>query len=272
MIGSHLAQRLLSAGINVVGVDRFEAKVEGGGYRHCVVDLGDAAAVEQVFQKHKIDRVIHLAALAHRHGEPDLSIERYIHVNVECSKNVFAAAEKNNASVLYISTIDVFGFTRGTVTAETVPHPVTSYAKTKLMAEEECKNICTKYSIFRLSPVYTPEIKRDIQKRYYLKSPKYAYTIGKGGEYEVLDVAKATERMLEWCAEEPDCKIHIIKDDMPMVTSECIKAEKAEGRAKHVIYCPRWIAVAGFHLLKCLTGKNKYTYLLSKAIYPLKTQ
>lgn len=272
MIGSQLVERLLSEGLSVVGLDRYESRVKSERYSHYAVDLGDADAISEIFAKHKIDRVIHLAALAHRHKETDLSLEHYVHVNVECAKNVFNVAENNGVPVLFISTIDVFGFTRGVVSADTVAHPVTNYGKTKLMAEEELKKICTRYSIFRLSPVYTPEIKRDIQKRYYLKEPKYAYIIGKGNEYEVLNVELATQRMLDWCTLEPDNKIHILKDESPFITSECIKAEKALGKAKHVIHCPRWIAVAGYGVLRGITGKNKYTFLLSKVVYPLKTE
>ena len=272
MIGSRLVEKLLPAGLSVVGLDRCESRIKAEGYSHYAVDLGDAAALAEIFEKHKIDRVIHLAALAHRHKETDLSLEHYVHVNVECAKNIFSAAEKSGVPVLFISTVDVFGFTRGVVSADTVAHPVTNYGKTKLMAEEELKKICARYSIFRLSPVYTPEIKRDIQKRYYLKEPEYAYIIGKGNEYEVLNIELATQRMLDWCAMEPDNKIHVLKDERPLITSECIRAEKALGRAKHVIRCPRWIAVAGYGVLRGLTGKNKYTYLLSKAVYPLKTE
>lgn len=272
MIGSCLVEKLLSAGMRVVGVDRCEARVTDAEYCHCAVDLGDKTALAEVLEQYKVDRVIHLAALAHRKNEADLSMERYIRVNVECSKNVFSVAEDKGIPVLFISTVDVFGFTKGYVTVDTEPHPVTNYGKSKLMAEGECKKICTSYSIFRFSPVYTPEIKRDIQKRYYLKAPKVAYLIGKGNEYEVLNIDVATSRMVEWCNLKPDNKVHIIKDEYPLIPAECIRKEKALGNAKYVIHCPRWIALCGYSVLRFFTGKNKYTYLLNKAVYPLKTK
>ena len=222
MIGSHVTKRLLEAGMNVVGIDRCGAIIEDNGYTHYSVDLGKPQDIAAIFEKHDISRVIHLAALAHTHNETDLSFERYVHVNVECAKNIFSSANDNNVPLLFISTVDVFGFTNGIVTTDTVPHPVTNYGKSKLMAEKECEKICKDYTIFRLSPVYTPEIKRDIQKRYYLKSPKWAYIIGKGTQYEVVNIDVATERMVAWCTQSADNKIHIIKDATPLITSECI--------------------------------------------------
>ena len=96
--------------------------------------------------------------------------------------------------------------------------------------------------------------------------------IGKGSEYEVLNVNNAVSAMIEWCSEETKNDIRIIKDMSLMNTADCVKAEKEAGRAKIVLRLPRWLVVAGYYVLKALTGENKYTYLLNKAVYPLKTE
>lgn len=270
MIGSQLVKGLLNAGYAVVGIDRSSDTSCGGDYFHHMCDLDDTERLQIICDNYKIDRIIHLAALAHTKNEDDLSWERYYHVNVECAKNIFNLAGER--PVLFISTVDVFGFFNGgTVNAQTLLNPVTPYGKSKKMAEEECRKL-QHYTIFRFSPVYTPEIKRDIQKRYYLKYPKIAYQIGKGTEYEILNIDKAITSMVDWCSQEPKNDVRIIKDDQPMWTPDYIKTEKSEGRAKVVLKFPQWMVNCGYRVLKGITGENKYTYLLNKAVHPLKTE
>ena len=274
MIGSRLVQALLDSGIPVVGVDRSPARIQANGYTHEVVDLGDMQALQKIFENSEIARVIHLAALAHTDGESDLSYEKYYYVNVICAKNVFSAAARAQIPVLFISTVDVLGFTKDTVNAATELCPVTAYGKTKALAEAEVKEICADsgYTIFRFAPVYTETVQRDIRKRYYLKYPNIAYLIGKGTEYEVLDINLAVQSMVAWATETADNAIRFIKDPHRMHTADKISAEKEQGRAKLVLHIPKWMVRWGFAAVKGLTGENKYTYLLNKAVNPLRTE
>ncbi len=157
------------------------------------------------------------------------------------------------------------------MTGKTRIHPVSSYARSKALAEKECRKL-SHYSIYRLSPVYTDEVKRDIQKRYYLKYPGIAYQIGKGSEYEVLNVRKAVAEMVDWCGQEPRNNVRIIKDDRPMWTPDYIKSEKEAGRARIVLHIPRWMVKCGYVVLRRALGRNEKTYLLNKAVYPLKSE
>ena len=269
MIGSAAVEGFSAEGYRVIGIDVKECGSYAENYRHYTVDLGDPDAVGRIIKENGVDRVIHLAGLAHSVDGKEYTWEDYMHLNVDCSVNVFEAAK--DIPVLFVSTVDVYGFTDSPVDAGTKAQPVSHYAKSKLMAENECrKHPC--YSIFRFSPVYTDTVKRDIQKRYYLKYPVIAYRIGKGTEYEVLNIKNAVKSMLEWCAEEPCNDIRIIKDPVRMNTADCIAAEKSDGRAKLVLYLPRWAVRAGYTVLKAITGQNKYTYLLNKAVYPLRSE
>lgn len=269
MIGSHLVKGLLNKGYEVIGIDRCSYNVIEDKYFHNMVDLSDRDAICEIIEKYKPDRVIHLAALAHAADGKEYSWEDYKHLNVECAKNVFDAA--GDIPVLFVSTVDVLGFTKETVSASTSMRPVSNYGKSKMMAEQE---VCKKshYDIFRFSPVYTDTVKRDIQKRYYLKYPTIAYQIGKGTEYEILNVKGAVNAMVNWCSEEPKNSVRIIKDKERMWTPDYIKAEKAAGRAKIVIKVPSWMANCGYAVLKIITGENKYTYLLNKAVHPLRSE
>ena len=263
MIGSQLVKRLREAGHDVIGVDR------AAGDDIVQVDLADKERLEQVAEK--ADRFIHLAALAHTKGENDLSWERFKHINVVCAKNVFDVA--GDRPVLFISTVDVFGFYDGKnpVNGSSPIHPVTNYGKSKALAEEECKKL-KHYTIFRFSPVYTETIKRDIQKRYYLKYPKIAYQVGDGTSFEILSIHNAIDAMINWCKEDTKNDIRIIKDPESMWTPDYIKAEKIEGRAALVLRFPRWMVNCGYEVLKKILGENNKTYLLNKAVHPLRSE
>ena len=268
MIGSHLVKGLLCAGYEVIGIDRCSDDLCEGKYVQRRVDLSDKKMLQTIVEEYKPDRVIHLAALAHSVDGKDFTWDKYKHLNIDCAKNVFEMA--NDIPVLFISTVDVYGFTKGTVTAKTKLHPVSFYAKSKKIAEEECKKL-KHFNIYRFSPVYTDEIKRDIQKRYYLKYPNIAYQIGKGTEYEILNVKNAVQAMVDWCGQEVTNNVHIIKDPARMNTIDYIRAEKRAGRAKIVLHFPKWMVVLGYRILM-ISGENKYTYLLNKAVYPLRSE
>ena len=271
MIGSKLVNGLLEAENTVIGIDRSGEDSYSENLYFYKTDLTDRKRLKAIIDRHQVDRIIHLAALAHTEGEEDLSWERYKSINVDCAENVFSAAGER--PVLFISTIDVYGFFDGKkpVNSETPLHPVSSYAKSKAMAEAECRKL-KRYTIFRLSPVYTDTIKRDIQKRYYLKYPNIAYRIGKGTGYEVLNIKLAVAAMVNWCNEEPGNDIRILKDEKLLWTSDCLKAEKTAGRARFIFYCPQWAVNLGYVVLKRILGENEKTYLLNKAVHPLRSE
>lgn len=271
MIGSHLVQSLLDDGYEVVGVDIKDGSIKDDNYHFHSVDLGNVRDIEKVFELEKPDRVIHLAALAHPLGKSDLDFKRITHINVECAENIFRVAERHHTPLLFISTVDVLGMTRGLISPSTKPNPVTDYGITKFQAENKLKSTSSSYDIFRFSPVYTADIKRDIQKRYYLKPPKWAYRIGKGGLFEVLDIKLAIMEMTEWVGREPSNSLRIIKDEKLLDVNELIRGEKAEGRANHVLYFPRWMVMAGYYCLYPFLGKSNPSYLIFKALWPFRT-
>lgn len=272
MIGSQVVTKMLAAGHRVVGLDKRESHAASDMYTHIVVDLADEDALERVFVDHEIDRVIHLAALAHTAGAEDLSYAAYYHANVVCAEVLFKVSASRGIPVLLISTADVYGFAKDRVNGETEPKPVTVYGKTKYLAENALKETCPAYDIYRFAPVYTDEVKRDIQKRYYFKYPNWAYIVGNGLEYEFLYIGTAADRLARWVDSETTNKAYNVKDEETVNTSACLQVEKQEGRAKHILHFPRWLIRFGFGVIYCLTGKNKYTYLLNKAVHPLRTE
>ena len=271
MIGGYVVKGLIERGHTVLGIDRVAKGTNIQGLTQLVLDLSSKEGVMQLFDDNKIDRVIHLAALAHTVGVADTSWEAFKKVNVDCAENLFEACAKHDVPILFISTVDAIGMVKGLITPDTELNPISNYGKSKAMAEGQLKEICTVWNIYRFSPVYTPEIKRDIEKRYYLKYPNWAYKIGKGGLFEVLNINGAVASMVNWVDKKVDNSIHVIKDPDLLDINDLIKAEKAEGRAKHVIWIPRWMAVCGYYGLRMVFGKSNKTYLVFKALWPFRT-
>ena len=271
MIGSCVVKGLIGRGHAVLGVDRVKPKEELDGLTPVVLDLASKEDLMRLFDKHKIERAIHLAALAHTAGVKDTSWEAYKKINVDCAENVFEACAKYHVPVLFISTVDAIGMVKGLITPDTDLNPISDYGKSKALAESRLKVICKVWNIYRFSPVYTADVKRDIEKRYYLKYPNWAYRIGKGGQFEVLDVAGAVAAMVDWVDKKVDNTIHIIKDPELLDINKQIEVEKGEGRAKHVLWFPRWMVVCGYYAIKSIYGKSNKTYLVFKALWPFRT-
>lgn len=271
MIGSCVVKDLLAKGHQIVGVDRRASDYRHENLKQVVLDLSDGKALNELFETENVDRCIHLAALAHFAGEDDLSFERFKFVNVTCAENVFKACAGFRVPVLFISTVDAIGMVKGVITPETELNPISNYGKSKAMAEARLKEICKSWNIYRFSPVYTANQKRDIEKRYYLKFPNWAYKIGKGGKFEVLEMSGAVNAMVDWVDKDADNTIHIIKNPELLDVNGLIAAEKAEGRAKHVIWIPRWMVLCGYYCVKAVFGKSNKTYLVFKALWPFRT-
>lgn len=271
MIGGYVVKGLIGKGHTVIGVDRVKPKAEIDYLIPVVVDLSSKDDVMQVFSENKIDRCIHLAALAHTKGVADTSWEAFKKVNVDMAENVFEACAKYNVPILFISTVDAIGMVKGLITPETKLNPISNYGKSKALAESRLKAICSKWNIYRFSPVYTQDVKRDIEKRYYLKYPNFAYLIGGGQQFEVLDVKKAVASMVDWVDKSVDNTIHIIKDEELLDSAKVITEDRAEGRAKYVLRIPRWMVVCGYYCIKLVFGKSNKTYLVFKALWPFRT-
>lgn len=271
MIGGYVVKGLIEKGYTVLGVDRVESRTEYPGYNPVVLDLSSKGDVMHLFDENKIDRAIHLAALAHTAGVKDTSWEAFKKVNVDCAENVFEACAKYGVPVLFISTVDAIGMVKGVIKPDTELNPISNYGKSKAMAESRLKEICRNWTIYRFSPVYTADVKRDIEKRYYLKYPNWAYRIGKGEQFEVLDVTGAVAAMVNWTEKKVDNSVHVIKDQELLDVNELIHSERREGRAKHVLAIPRWIALCGFHVVRAICGKSNKTYLVFKALWPFRT-
>jgi UDP-glucuronate 4-epimerase len=149
-IGSHLAERLVARGDEVVGLDNFDAfypravkerNLSGllAGPRFALVegDLRELADLERAFSAARPDVVVHLAALAG--VQPSLADPaRYADVNVLGTVRVTEAARAHGVKrIVFASSSSVYGRDSEPPFKESDPclQPVSPYASTKRAGE-----------------------------------------------------------------------------------------------------------------------------------------
>lgn len=110
----------------------------------------------------EIDCIIHLAAKVHIKPKTEEDKNEFYEVNYEATKKLYEfALESHVKHFLFISSISVYGDkTESLVNEESDCNPVSDYAKSKLMAEEEGFRLFeTKQlpiTVFRLATVFGP--------------------------------------------------------------------------------------------------------------------
>ncbi len=107
-IGSRLAERAITAGFSVRGLDIDEAaarRVEALGATVTVGDIHDGEVLREVFEG--ADWVIHTAAIVEESGDRD----RFVRVNVEGTRSALKFARKAGVKrFLHLSSVMVYGF------------------------------------------------------------------------------------------------------------------------------------------------------------------
>lgn len=145
-IGSHVSERLLAAGHQVIGLDnlngyydvslklaRLDLLTPYSLFQFVKIDLADRNAMAQLFTSEKFDRVIHLAAQAGVRYSID-NPHAYADANLIGHLNVLEGCRHNKVGhLLYASSSSVYGLNRKLPfsTDDSVDHPVSLYAATK---------------------------------------------------------------------------------------------------------------------------------------------
>ncbi|GAH17386.1 unnamed protein product, partial [marine sediment metagenome] len=149
-IGSHVTDALLKRGDEVICLDNFNDYydpkrkrrnvapfVDLTGYRLCEGDIRSEDDLQVVFGTEKIDKVLHVAAMAGVRSSiknPAL----YSAVNVTGTSNVLEMTRRHEvSSFVFASSSSVYG-ARGQAPFredEAVDHPISPYAATKRAAE-----------------------------------------------------------------------------------------------------------------------------------------
>lgn len=149
-IGSKTARALIDRGDRVIIIDNFNDYYDPrlkrdrvaailGDNKHTMYegDIRDEKLVGEIFAKEKIDKVVHLAAMAGvRYSITDPKL--YADVNVMGTMNMLIHAQKAGVkNFVYASSSSVYGNNAKVPFAETDPvdHPISPYAATKKCTE-----------------------------------------------------------------------------------------------------------------------------------------
>ncbi len=137
-IGSHCAKALAEIGHDVVVFDSLlfghREFLRWGVFVHG--DIRDASALNSVFDAHRIDAVIHFAALAYV-GQSVTEPGRYYDVNVNGTRVLLDAMQRAGiGKIVFSSSCAVYGQPASSPITEAIePRPINPYGQTKLICE-----------------------------------------------------------------------------------------------------------------------------------------
>jgi len=187
-IGSHIVDRLLKLGNNIICIDNFDNFYDPGTKRfnldcalrsenfHLVEgDIRDVRTLEECFQHFPVDVVIHLAARAG--VRPSLlQPELYYDVNVIGTLRLLEAMRKYNVKgMLFASSSSVYGNREKVPFSEndSVDNPISPYAASKKAGELLCHTYHHLYGFdifcFRFFTVYGPRQRPEMAIHQFVK-------------------------------------------------------------------------------------------------------
>jgi UDP-glucuronate 4-epimerase len=180
-IGSHLAERLLARGDQVIGLDNFdpfyprEAKERNllgpkahSGFTFVEADLRDARATTDLLERYHPQRIVHLAAKAG--VRPSLeNPAAYVEANVHGTLNLLLACQRSPVEhLVFASSSSVYGKDVQAACTEEAPtdSPASPYGATKKAGEVLCftyhQLLRIPVSCLRLFTVYGPRQRPDL--------------------------------------------------------------------------------------------------------------
>jgi len=185
-IGSHTCVELLGAGYQVVVVDNLVnssalaldrvAEITGKKLAFHRADLLDRAGLDNIFAQHKVDAVIHFAALK-AVGESVAQPLRYYRNNLAGTINLCEAMSAAGVKKLvFSSSATVYGENPNPPFSEALPTAATNpYGWTKVMMEQILRDVCTSDALAK-----NPNPWKVILLRYF--NPVGAHPSGRIGE------------------------------------------------------------------------------------------
>ncbi len=187
-VGSHIVDRLLALGHDVVGIDCFtdyydrELKERNireasssAAFRMTEADLVTMDLVELL---DGADYVFHQAGQAGVRPSWGEHFGEYVRNNIEATKRLLEAAKDANlARFVFASSSSIYGDADDLpVTEQTIPRPVSPYGVTKLAAEQLCTLYAKNYGVpaisLRYFTVYGPRQRPEMAIQHFLSSIK----------------------------------------------------------------------------------------------------
>ncbi|TSC75458.1 MAG: nucleoside-diphosphate-sugar epimerase [Parcubacteria group bacterium Gr01-1014_30] len=200
-IGSHLCERLLQEGYFVICLDNFNTFYDprlkedniGGIKSHSQFvlvrgDILDARTLESIFANHKIDEIVHLAALPGVRTSFSGS-GSYINVNLRGTLNLLNMAKEHNVSqFIFCSSSSVYGKDSQVPFVETENNlvPISPYGVSKLSAEILCKSYHKLYdipvTILRIFSAFGPRQRPELALHQFVRAMKKGQVISMLGD------------------------------------------------------------------------------------------
>ena len=165
-VGYHLVEEALKNNLEVYAAVRKTSKTDHlvkFGVNFVSTYLDNISSLEREIETNQYDYIIHAAGVTKARSK-----QEYEQVNSGFTYNIAAAVSQSRnklKKLVLISSLAALGplnTLEGVITEDTVPQPVTSYGKSKLLAEENLRKFPdVNFTILRPTAVYGPR-DRDI--------------------------------------------------------------------------------------------------------------
>ncbi|AOY75236.1 L-threonine 3-dehydrogenase [Clostridium formicaceticum] len=185
-----------------------------------IVDVTNAQQIADAVKKHKVDTILHLAAVLSATGEKNPAVAW--NINMNGLYNVLEVARENQCAVCTPSSIAVFGPStpKDQTPQDTVMRPTTIYGVTKVAGELLCDYYYQKYQLDTRG-VRFPGIISSVALPgggttdyavhiYYeaLKNKKYSCFLDKGTYMDMMYMPDALEAIVQLMEADPSKLIH----------------------------------------------------------------
>jgi dTDP-4-dehydrorhamnose reductase len=161
LLGAALIDHALRHGAHVAATHQRNAPhVRHERLRWLCVDHADLPSVERVVEDSGAAVVVHTAAMAVP-AEAEKDPERARLINTQLPRAVARACNQSGARLLHVSTDLVFDGTRGDRREDDDVNPISTYGRTKALAEEEVAAACANHVVARTSLLLGPSPRGD---------------------------------------------------------------------------------------------------------------
>ncbi|MDJ0596101.1 MAG: NAD-dependent epimerase [Pleurocapsa sp. MO_226.B13] len=261
-IGYHLAQRLLSDGEQVYGIDnlndyydvslkkaRLEQLISQSGFNFQYLDISDRASIAELFQNQGFDRVVHLAAQAGVRYSLQ-NPHAYVDSNLIGFTNILEGCRHSQIQhLVFASSSSVYGANTKVPFAveDNVDRPISLYAATKKANELMAYSYSHLYNLpttgLRFFTVYGPWGRPDMAYFKFVKAiaedkPIDIYNFGKmQRDFTYIDdviegVVRVMHKTPQGLDRQPPYKLYNIGNNSPVELLEFIKTiERLMGKS-----------------------------------------
>jgi UDP-glucose 4-epimerase len=157
-VGFHLIEAALAKGLEVYAAVRKSSDIKHlSAYpvKYTFPDFTSIDSLQKELEEKQYDFIVHAAGTTKAKNQ-----EEYNRVNAAYTSNLATAASRSEPALqkfIFISSLAALGpleITGNLITENTPPQPVTSYGKSKLLAEQQLKNITLPLIVLRPTAVY----------------------------------------------------------------------------------------------------------------------